>query len=131
MGQPTPIGRGEASDKLFYAGFWAEPWDISALPGDLHTGRLVTRLNKSFPNPFTSTAIIAYSLGRETGVKLRVYDIEGRVIRTLVSGMESPGSHQVLWDGNKYLGMRVGPGIYFCHFEAGSCRSVRRLVVLK
>jgi hypothetical protein len=131
MAQPTPIGTGSASDKVLSAGFWAKPWVVSGLLEDPLPGPLVTKLHRSYPNPFTSMTRIDYSLASEREVKIRVFSIEGKVVRTLVSGREAPGHHYLLWDGQNDIGMSVGPGVYFCRFEAGSYTSVKKLVVLK
>jgi hypothetical protein len=131
MAQPTPTGVGAAGGRVLYAGFWAKSWVTSGLLEDPFPGPLVTRLHPSFPNPFVSATTIGYSLAERADVALSVFSVGGRIVRSLVSAEEPPGFHQVVWNGKDDRGQDVGPGVYFCRFEAGSHRSVKKVVVLK
>jgi hypothetical protein len=87
------------------------------------------------PNPTTSNARIRYAVpsssSEGTPVSIRVFDISGRLVRQLVSGTQAPGVHAITWDGFDRSGLRCDVGVYFVHMNAGSFRSVRRLVMLK
>ena len=131
MAQSTPIGVGGGGDKVLYAGFWGKPWVLAGLLEESLPDLLVTKLHPNFPNPFTSSTTVIYSLAGRTEVTLRVFSVEGRTVRTLVSGKESPGLHQVLWNGRDDMGKDVGPGVYFCRLEAGPHSAVKKMVVLK
>ncbi len=61
-------------------------------------------LSQSYPNPFCLATTIAYQLQSYTGVTLKIYDIKGREIRTLVSGNQYAGNHSVKWDGTNNHG---------------------------
>jgi len=82
------------------------------------------QLGQNFPNPFSRETQIAYSVWpmAETGdaishkplaISLRVYDLSGRLIRTLVDGRQEPGLYQAVWDARDNSGLEVPSGIYF------------------
>jgi hypothetical protein len=129
--QPTPVGVSYTGDRVLYAGFWEKPRASSGLPPYWPPDPLVTRLHPNCPNPFMSSTNVCYSLASRNRVTLKVLDVTGRVVRTFTSAEESPGFHRVVWEGKDDSGSRVAPGIYFCHFGAGSFRSIQKIVVLK
>lgn len=66
-----------------------------------------------FPNPFASRTTFAYALPRSGRVQLEIYDVAGRLIRTLVDGNETAGRKRVAWDSQDSSGRRSSNGIYF------------------
>jgi hypothetical protein len=68
--------------------------------------RVVSRLEQNYPNPFNPSTTIRYSLARDGHVSLRVYDVAGRLVRTLVDDSQVPleGGFAVTWDGTNDLG---------------------------
>jgi len=66
-----------------------------------------------------------------TRVSLRVYDVQGRMVRTLVDRNEPAGPHTVVWDGTDDSGRRVSSGTYFARIEAGTFREQARVVFVK
>ncbi|MFH0779056.1 MAG: FG-GAP-like repeat-containing protein, partial [Candidatus Eisenbacteria bacterium] len=86
-------------------------------------------LYQSFPNPMNPVATIRYSV-KETGrVTLRVFDVAGRLVRTLVDDdrTASPSPYTVTWNGRDEGGRSVSSGVYFCQMEARSFRSAKKL----
>ncbi|UCF79685.1 MAG: T9SS type A sorting domain-containing protein, partial [Candidatus Eiseniibacteriota bacterium] len=75
----------------------------------------IVYLGKGYPNPFVTSARIAFALKGEgfVPVNLKVFDVTGRVVRTLVSGDLTPGQHSVSWNGMSDRGERVSSGVYF------------------
>ncbi|MBZ0268813.1 FG-GAP-like repeat-containing protein [bacterium] len=89
-------------------------------------------LRQSAPNPFRSTTRIAYDLPQPSGVSIRVYDVQGRLVRELVrTDNHEPGRHTVVWDGRDGSGMRVASGMYLYRIDAGSFRKIRKMMVLR
>jgi flagellar hook assembly protein FlgD len=67
---------------------------------------------QNYPNPFNPTTSIAYGLPQSPDVMLAVYDVAGRLVRTLEAGVKSAGNHQVIWDAKDNSGGPVSTGIY-------------------
>jgi hypothetical protein len=89
------------------------------------------RLHACRPNPFDESTLIRYTLAGRSSVRIRVYDVAGRVVRTLVDAdPQAPGDHSVTWDGRNEKGDRVSSGIYFYRLQAGPFRATRRMALL-
>lgn len=89
------------------------------------------RLDDAWPNPFNPTTNLRYTLPWNDAVAVTVHDVQGRVVRTLVSGSQDAGEHQVAWDGRDDGGRPVPSGAYFGRVVAcGQVRSVK-LALLK
>ena len=83
------------------------------------------------PNPFRGSTEIALVLPSETRVSLRIYDVRGRLVRTLLDGSLIAGVHRLAWDGRNAGGRAVGTGIYFARWSAGKSGGSERLLLLK
>ncbi len=101
----------------------------SAVDGDLPTRALA--LAQPTPNPFNPRTKIAFTLAQPGEATLRVYDVDGRLVRTLVSGWQPAGERTVVWDGLDDRGGRAASGLYFCHLRAGDQQLVRKMTLLK
>ena len=67
----------------------------------------------------------------ESDVVMRIYDILGNEVQTLIQGKRAAGEHKAMWDGKDRLGNAVSSGIYYFIFETGTYRSVRKGLLLK
>jgi flagellar hook assembly protein FlgD len=84
------------------------------------------------PNPFTQQSAIAYAVpARGARVSLRIYDINGRLVRTLIEGRSAGGMHEAVWDGRDESGTPVASGIYFCRAEVDTLTEVRKVVLIR
>ncbi len=95
-----------------------------------------TALLTNFPNPFNPETWIPYQLAEPAEVTLTIYDIQGRVVRTLRLGHQPAGFYQnrskaAHWDGRNYLGEKVATGIYFYTLKAGDYMATRKLLIRK
>jgi hypothetical protein len=90
---------------------------------------LALALHPPVPNPFRRVTTIRYDLPRPGAVHLAVYDVTGRLVRTLVDRVEEAGFRSVVWDGKDTGGQRVSSGVFFYALETAE-GSVRRKVVL-
>jgi hypothetical protein len=93
-------------------------------------GHATFALAQNRPNPFRSSTTIHYSIPSESPVSLRIYDVAGRLIATLVDGSQSAGPHDVVWDGSGSSGAHLRPGLYFCRMEVPGVRGLTRRIVL-
>jgi hypothetical protein len=98
-------------------------------------GVFLTKLSQVHPNPFNPSTTIAYSLAGRSHVTIRVYDVAGRVVRTLVDGEAEAGEHVIVWDGTTDSGKQAASGVYFVRMEGtgdgGSFSEVGKAVMLK
>jgi hypothetical protein len=83
-------------------------------------------LRPGSPNPASHALRLRYELPRDAHVTLRVYDLRGRLVDTLVNGFTPVGRHEVAWVTDA-----VASGVYYCRFDAPGFRAVQKLVVLK
>ncbi|HYW68263.1 MAG TPA: FlgD immunoglobulin-like domain containing protein, partial [bacterium] len=89
-------------------------------------------LGPNFPNPFNPSTAIQYRVPSPGGrVTLAVYDLSGRLVRTLVDTYRSGGEHVAVWHGQDDAGRYVGSGVYFYRLAVGDTRLERKMVMLK
>ena len=89
------------------------------------------KLDQNYPNPFNPSTMIKYSLPQSGIVKLVVYDVLGREVRTLVNGAMPAGAQETRWDGKNSNGQTVGSGIYFYKLTAGSFTATKKMTLIK
>ncbi len=92
---------------------------------------LSLELEQSFPNPFNPSTTIRFVLDRDTEVRLRIFDVRGGQVITLVDEPLTHGPHEYLWDGRNAAGARVGSGVYFYELRAGKRTFTRKMVLTK
>lgn len=95
-----------------------------------------TRLLLNYPNPFNPETWIPYQLSQSTDVTVRIYSVNGHLIRTLVLGHQAAGIYQsksraVYWDGRNEFGERVASGLYFYTLTAGDFTATRKMLIRK
>ena len=113
---------------------WVEPRGDLALTifGDIKR----TALLQNFPNPFNPETWIPYTLADDSAVNIRIYDVEGKLVRRLDVGQQRAGRYlnregAAYWDGKDQLGESVSSGVYFYTLEADAFSKTRRMVILK
>jgi len=89
-------------------------------------------LHGAVPNPFNPKTTIAFSLPEAAGVTLRVYDLSGRLVATLLDGApHAQGRHEVVWDGRDAQGRTAAAGSYVARLEAGDRSATRRMMLVR
>ncbi len=83
-------------------------------------------LLQNYPNPFNPSTVIEYSIPNNELVQLRIYDILGNEISTLVNELKSPGTYKAEFDGKN-----LSSGVYFYRITAGSFQDVRKMILLR
>ncbi len=86
---------------------------------------------RAFPNPQSTTTCVTYELDRPAEVALRIFGLQGRLIRTLVDRHQRAGAHAIEWDGAADDGTQVAEGVYFCEMRIGEKREGTRWVVAR
>jgi hypothetical protein len=90
----------------------------------------VPALSLVAPNPICPGGRLLFSLGRGGNAGLKVYDVSGRLVRTLLEAALPAGLHQARWDGCDDFGRPLPSGTYFYHLEGGDRRSIARKGIL-
>jgi len=83
------------------------------------------------PNPFNPVTNIEFYVANPGPVRLRVFDVSGRLVRTIVDQRMTAGTHTRSWAGRDARGRPVGSGVYLVVMEAGNARSVRRTALVQ
>ena len=91
-----------------------------------------TLLMQNTPNPFNPRTTVRYQLADQAHVKLVIFDVSGKVVRTLVDGMQSPDAYAVTWDGITEAGTKVASGVYWARMTTSlGFSGSTKMVVLK
>jgi hypothetical protein len=88
-------------------------------------------LSQNYPNPFNPVTRLTYTMPQAGPVRIEIFNVAGQKVRTLVDQIEEAGRHTLTWQGRNDDGLEVSSGIYFCRFQAGDLRAVRKMVLLK
>jgi M6 family metalloprotease-like protein len=94
--------------------------------GDNNNLMTAFALHQNYPNPFNPTTTIRFEVETHRQATLHIYDITGRVVKTLVDEQLQPGEYEVMWDATN-----VASGVYFYRLHAGDRQITRKLVLLK
>jgi hypothetical protein len=104
----------------------------SASPPIIHPERpTTTSLLGVYPNPFNPSTTVRFALASSERVRVRLYNVQGALVRTLLDDDKPAGEHDVEWDGRDNDGNPLASGIYFVHMRAGSYQTTRKVVMLK
>ena len=88
-------------------------------------------LHQNYPNPFNPVTTIQYELPENSFVNIRIYDLKGRLVNTLVSKGQTAGYKAIKWAGVDDKGKAVSAGIYLYEIQAGNFRETKKMVLLK
>ena len=83
-------------------------------------------LDRAYPNPFNPVTTLSFALPIETEVSLKVYNLQGREVMSLVNGNMEAGYHSVVWNADAHAS-----GVYFVKMVAGSFISTQKLMLVK
>jgi|GEM_PF-3128721 len=107
-------------------------WTLTGVADLLLQPPLEMSLRENYPNPFNPGTTIEYDLPAPGGwVNLSIYDVRGRLVRTLVDRSLLPGHYETLWNGKDDSGTAVSSGLYFCRMQAGEFTATRKMVLMR
>jgi len=87
---------------------------------------LIFKLSQNYPNPFNPLTKINFTVPNKTNVTLKVYDILGKLVKTLVNEVREAGNYTVTFNGTDY-----SSGVYFYTIEAGDFRESKKMILIK
>ncbi|MEW5843825.1 MAG: T9SS type A sorting domain-containing protein [Bacteroidota bacterium] len=88
-------------------------------------------LDQNYPNPFNPSTVIRFQLPQSSFVIVKVYDILGQEVKTLVNGVRDSGSYNVQWNGDNNFGAKVASGIYIYRIQAGTFSQSMKMILMK
>ena len=88
-------------------------------------------LHQNYPNPFNPVTTLRYDLPEDANVNISIYDMMGRVVKTLVNAEQITGYRSIQWDATNNQGQPVSAGLYLYTIEAGDFRQTKKMVLLK
>jgi hypothetical protein len=91
----------------------------------------VTALSNAYPNPFNPQTTIVFALADPQRTELAIYDLQGSLVRTLVSESLNSGRHEIVWNGKNNQGQQVASGVYMARLRAGKVSQMKKLVLVK
>ena len=121
VGQPAI---GEASNASYTLISNVEEEEGYKLPTDY-------KLFQNYPNPFNPETTIKFKIPKTSFVTIKIYNVIGELIRTLVNTQKQPGIYSVKWDSMNNSGNIVSSGVYVYHMQAGSFSTVKKMIFIK
>jgi len=88
-------------------------------------------LAQNFPNPFNPATTIKFDMKAKGHVAIKIYNVAGQLVRTLVDEVYEAGHHQVTWDGTNNIGSKVASGVYFYKMETKNFSQTKKMVLLR
>jgi hypothetical protein len=88
-------------------------------------------LSQNYPNPFNPTTTVSYALSEESYVSLKVFNLLGEEVRTLVAETRAAGNYEVTWDGKTNSGKDATSGVYLYQMIAGKFRETRKMTLTR
>ena len=111
-------------------------WEHEAGGGSQTTGEDISGVDPSpllqnNPNPFKFETIIQYYLMAKSFVNISVYDVTGKLVRTLAQDIYDAGYHQITWDARDDKGYEIAGGIYFCKLQTENIVTTKKMVAIR
>jgi hypothetical protein len=105
---------------------YGSPFHVAAVQPNINNTPTQFSLGQNYPNPFNPTTMIEYNLANAGVVELKIYDITGKEVTTLVNEFQDAGSHRI-----QFNAVNFASGIYFYKIKSGSFQDVKRMVLIK
>ncbi|MFC2101177.1 PKD domain-containing protein, partial [Bacteroidota bacterium] len=133
----TPSVTQSISGNHAIVGFVLNANQISSSPNNAQNNSNVNELPYSesndnfsvFPNPTSGITTINYTVKQEGVISLKIYSLEGKLIRNLIEQVKSPGDHIYCWDGKSDQDIKVQSGLYFCVFNENNKQKVLKIMI--
>ncbi len=124
VGQPA-IGIAAGGNYIGEIGFWYQPgWILTGVDEDDFPKSF--SIGQNYPNPFNPVTTFAYTVPTQADVSIIIYDVTGRVVRTLIDEEVGPGRHQTVLHATG-----LPSGVYFARMVAGRFTDTRKITLLK
>ncbi len=98
---------------------------------DIVNPNQLTFAASNYPNPFNPTTCIKYTIKERAKTTLKVYNIKGRLVNTLVNDMKDAGKHEVIWNGIDHNNKHVASGVYFYRLQSSNDCLTKKMILMK
>ena len=88
-------------------------------------------LAQNYPNPFNPETVISFNMPKSGSVQIKIYDVLGKEIRTLINEEKNAGKHNIYWNATDDYGRRVSSGVYFYSISADNFSQTKKMVLMK
>jgi subtilisin family serine protease len=89
------------------------------------------QLDQNYPNPFNASTIIEYQLPHDIQLTITIFNLQGKLIKTLFQGTQQAGYHKILWDGKNMNNQTASSGLYICRFDSEQFSTSQKMLLLK
>ena len=131
----SAIGLMTGTNYNSFIGFWQIEPQIGIQEKELEKmpklNQLETKLYNSQPNPFANKTRIMFSIKNSANVRLHIFDLSGRIVKTLVNSSMKPGFYKMNWQGDDNNDKKLAQGVYFLKFQAGEYQKIRKLLLVQ
>ncbi|MDD3235856.1 MAG: FlgD immunoglobulin-like domain containing protein, partial [Candidatus Cloacimonetes bacterium] len=124
---------GRSSGKTEILGLFAQKVSNSVANSDNNSPAINTiELRPNHPNPFNPSTTISFALKNNSpALELKIYNLKGQLVKTLLSGYMAQGTHSVVWDGKDNANSSVSSGVYYYQINDGKSTQQRKMVLMK
>jgi hypothetical protein len=88
-------------------------------------------LLQNYPNPFNPTTTISYEIPKTGSVEIKIFDINGQLVRKLINEQQTAGVYKINWDSKNDAGRTIASGVYICQVKYNSSLLAKKLLLLK
>ena len=131
----TPTSSGQYNVEVFFTSGCPTFSDSDSFNEGLNSFVKLMPINyivyQNYPNPFNPITTIRYDLPEDSEIRISIYDIKGRKIRTLVRANQSSGFKSIIWNGTNNNGEMLPGGIYYYLIEANTYSKIKKMIFLK
>ncbi len=109
---------------------WGKFYPFVGIEEDLGISQNQPLLLQIKPNPFSSKTRIKYGIAKSGGVLLKIYNVGGQCVKTLVNAKQNPGIYELNWDGKADNGLKLPQGIYILRLEHAGYTQTEKMMLL-
>lgn len=122
------IGVSSNANNISNAGFWYQATDLITSVEQIENDLLPTefRLEQNYPNPFNPSTTIQFALPKTSNITIKIYDILGREVATLIDEEYQPGQYKIIFEAGQ-----LASGLYVYRIQAGDFRETKKLMLLR
>ncbi len=88
-------------------------------------------LEQNYPNPFNPETKIRYAIPQPGNVSIKIYRVDGELVKTLTENYKSAGRYEITWDGTNNFNQKVSSGVYFYRLQSNDFSQVKKMILLK